>query len=181
MTCNSWHLRAWGTEVCALTLSVQDALKTETITKKKKNLCSGLFISKIHQSHLLFLENKEAEVASPNTEVSIQKGECWILSALLLIFQTSSLEAKDSLKWQLCLCSDNHWSLGGSGKLSEQKWNRDAVVMSPRITEFYPCRTCPIVFFIHFFKNFPSLYTEEKAKTHRRVGGGSSQILGLSQ
>ena len=38
--------------------------------------------------------------------------------------------------------------------------------MSPRITEFYPCRTCPIVFFIHFFKNFPSLYTEEKAKTN---------------
>ena len=180
MTCNSWHLRAWRTEVCALTLSVQNALKTETIAKKK-NLCSGLFISKIHHNHLLFFKNKEAEVASPNTEVSIQKGECWILSALLLILQTSSLEAKDSLKWQLCLCSDNHWSLGGSDKLSEQKWNRDAVVMSPWITEFYPCRTCPIVFFIHFFKNFPSLYTEEKAKTHRTVGGGSSQTLGLSQ
>jgi len=76
MTCNLWHLRAWGTEVCALTLSVQNTLKTETIAKKKKNLCSGLFISKIHQSHLLFLENMESEVASPNTEVSVQKGEC---------------------------------------------------------------------------------------------------------
>ena len=86
-----------------------NALKTETIAKKK-NLCSGLFISKIHQSHLLFLENKEAEVASPSTEVSVQKGECWVLPALLLTFQTSSVEAKDSLKWQLSLCWDNYWS-----------------------------------------------------------------------
>ena len=104
-----------------------NALKTETIAKKK-NLCSGLFISKIHQSHLLFFENKEAEVASPSTEVSVQKGECWVLPALLLIFQTSSVEAKDSLKWQLSLCWDNYWSLGKSGKLSKQKWKRDAVV-----------------------------------------------------
>ena len=75
MTCNSWHLRAWHTEVCALTLSVQNALTTKTIAKKK-NLCSGLFISKIHHNHLLFFKNKEAEVASPNIEVSVLKGEC---------------------------------------------------------------------------------------------------------
>ena len=48
----------------------------KTIAKKKKNLCSGLFISKIHHNSLLFFRNKEAEVASPNIEVSVLKGEC---------------------------------------------------------------------------------------------------------
>ena len=96
MTCNSWHLRAWGTEVSALTLWVQSALTTKTIAKKKKNLFSGLFISKIHHNRLLFFKNKEAEVASPNIEVSVLKGECWISSVLLLVFQTSSIEAKTS-------------------------------------------------------------------------------------
>ena len=43
-----------------------------------------------------------------------------------------------------------------------------------RVTESYPCRTCPLVVLIHIFKNSLSLYTEEKTKAQR---GGSGFLL----
>ena len=68
------------------------------------------------------------------------------------------------------LCWDDHWSLGGPGKLSEQKWSRDAVVMRFRVTESFPCGTCPLVFLIHIFKNSFSVYTEEKKAQRGGLG-----------
>ena len=80
------------------------------------------------------------------------------------------------------LCWDNHWSLGGPGKLSKQNWSGDAVIMcGHRVTESYPCRTCSLVFLIYIiFKNSLSLYTKEKTKAHRGLAWVHSPFLGLN-
>ena len=100
----------------------------------------------------------------------------WVLNFICPVTHLPNLIYRSQGLWNdvPSLCWAYHWSLGGPAKPSGQKWSRGAVVMRFRVTESYPCRTCPLVFLIHIFKNSLSLYTEEKTKAQR---GGSGFLL----